>query len=157
MTSHIQRQAIRFATQADAAAIAELARVEIEHGLPWTWTQGRIEYAIASRETNVIAVGEPGALQGFGMMSYPNDDAHLLLFAVGRAHRRQGIGSRMLRWLEDVALTAGARRIRVECRRENSAARNFYCEHAYHEIAIKPKWYRGLVDGILLEKHLAGS
>lgn len=157
MTPDLSHQAIRFATQADAADIATLSRDAIEHGLPWTWTEARIAYAIASNDKNVIAVGETGAIAGFGIMSYPGDDAHLLLFAVRREHRRRGIGSRMLHWLEDVARTAGARRIHVECRRDNSPARNFYCEHGYHELAIRPKWYRGLADGVLLEKHLVGS
>ncbi len=155
MTPDTQHQAIRFATQADAADIAAMSRDDIEHGLQWTWTESRIAYAIATADTNVIVVGEPKSILGFGIMSYPNDDAHLLLFAVRRAHRRRGLGTRMLNWLEQVARTTGARHIRVECRRENDAARNFYCEHGYHELAIRPKRYRGVVDGILLEKHLA--
>jgi ribosomal protein S18 acetylase RimI-like enzyme len=157
MIPDTEHQAIRMATQADAAEIAAMSRDEIEHGLPWTWTEGRIAYAIASADKNVIVVGETGAIRGFCIMSYPGDDAHLLLFAVRPDHRRQGLGSRMLRWLEEVGRTAGARRIRMECRRENAAARNFYCEHGYHELALRPKWYRGRVDGILLEKHLVGS
>ena len=35
----------------------------------------------------------------------------LLLFAVARTHRRHGLGTQMLRWLEKVALAAGLRRI----------------------------------------------
>ena len=157
MTPDTRHQSIRLATQADAADIAAMSRDEIEHGLPWTWTEGRIAYAIASTDKNVIVIGERGAILGFGIMSYRSEDAHLLLFAVRRGHRRFGIGSRMLRWLEAVACTAGARRIHVESRRDNDAARNFYCEHGYQELAIRPKWYRGLVDGILFEKHLSGS
>ena len=34
------------------------------------------------------------------------------------------------------------------------AARNFYCEHGYHELDITTKIYRGLKDGIHLEKWL---
>lgn len=157
MIPDTERQSIRFATQADAADIAAMSRDEIEHGLPWTWTEGRIAYTIASKDKNVIVIGQRGAILGFGIMSYRSDDAHLLLFAVCRGQRRFGLGSRMLRWLEEVARTAGARRIHVECRRDNGAARNFYCEHGYHELAIRPKWYRATVDGIHLEKHLSGS
>lgn len=157
MAQDIQHQSIRLATQADAADIAVLARDEIEHGLPWTWTEARIAYNIAGNQQNVIVLGGPGSIAGFGIMSYPNENAHLLLFAVRRAHRRMGLGTRMLGWLESVARTGGAQRIHVECRRDNDAARNFYCEHGYHELAIRPKWYRGLVDGIQLEKHLVGS
>jgi ribosomal-protein-alanine N-acetyltransferase len=87
-------------------------------------------------------------------MFYASDDAHLLLFAVRLTHRRRGVGTAILRWLEDVARSAGAKRIRVECLRENSTARNFYCEHGYHELVITKKFYRGLKDGVHLEKWL---
>ena len=143
---------VRLATLSDAAEIAAMSREYIEHGLPWTWTEDRVAHSIRDRDTNVVLAREKGAIIGFGIMFYARDDAHLLLFAVRRTHRRRGIGSAILRWLEDVARAAGANRIRVECTRENSAGRNFYCEHAYHELEIKKNMYRGLKDGVHLEK-----
>lgn len=144
--------AVRLATLPDAADIAAMSRHYIEQGLPWTWTEERVAHSIRDPETNVVVVGESRALAGFGIMFYANDDAHLLLFAVRRAQQRRGVGSAILRWLEDVARAAGAKRIRVECLKENSAARNFYCEHGYHELDIGRKMYRGLKDGVRLEK-----
>lgn len=145
---------VRLAARDDAADIAMMSRDEIERGLPWSWTEGRVARAIANPDTNVVVAGPSGALAGFGIMSYPDDDAHLLLFAVAAAHRRRGVGSVMLDWLESVARVAGVRRIRVECRRGNDAARNFYGAHGYHESAIVRRYYRGLEDAIALEKHL---
>src|SRR5689334_1785191 len=69
---------IRLATRDDAAAIAALSRDEIERGFPWSWTEGRVARAIANPDANVIVTGAPGALAGFGIMSYVGDDAHLL-------------------------------------------------------------------------------
>jgi [ribosomal protein S18]-alanine N-acetyltransferase len=131
----IENLAVRLATRADAAGIAVMSRDHIEQGFPWSWTEGRVAHAIADRNTNVAVIGKSGALVGFGIMSY-RDDAHLLLFAVDAAQRRKGIGCMILRWLEDVARCAGMRRIRVECRRSNAAARDFYGEHGYHESTI---------------------
>jgi ribosomal-protein-alanine N-acetyltransferase len=144
--------AVRLATLSDAADIAAMSRDYIEQGLPWTWTEERVAHSIRDAETNVVVVGESRALAGFGIMFYANDDAHLLLFAVRRTQQRRGVGGAILRWLEDVARAAGAKRIRVECLKENSAARNFYCEHGYHELDIAKKMYRGLKDGVHLEK-----
>jgi len=145
---------VRLARTSDAADIAAMSRDYIEHGLPWTWTEGRVAASIRDPDINVVVVGERGAIQAFGIMSYPKDDAHLLLFAVRKSHRRRGVGSAILRWLEEAARTAGAKRIRVECRRDNVAARNFYCEHAYQELSITTNFYRGLKDGIHLVKWL---
>ena len=145
---------IRLANRDDAAAIAAMSRDEIEKGLPWSWTESRVARAIANPETNVIVAGPPGALGGFGIMSYVDADAHLLLFAVARSQRRQGIGSALLDWLETVAREALVRRIRVECRRSNESARNFYGEHGYFESAIVHRYYRSIEDAIVLEKLL---
>jgi [ribosomal protein S18]-alanine N-acetyltransferase len=146
--------AIRLATHADAVEIAMMSRDEIEYGLPWRWRHDRVASAIANADTNVVVVGEHGALTAFGIMSYASVDAHLLLFAVRRSSQRTGIGSAVLLWLEAVARTAGARRILVEARRDNVAARSFYGEHGYHERTIKKAMYSGLADGIRLEKLL---
>lgn len=146
--------AVRLARPSDAADIALMSRDYIEDGLPWTWTQGRVEAAVRDSEINVVVVGEPSAICAFGVMSYPDDDAHLLLFAVRASQRRRGVGTAILLWLEGAARTAGAKRIRVECRRDNVAARNFYCEHGYQELSITRKFYRGLKDGIHLVKWL---
>lgn len=146
--------AIRLALAADAPAIAALSRDTIEQGLPWAWRAPRIARAIRDPETNVAVVGPPGTVLGFGIMVYRENDAHLLLFAVDPARRREGLGSALLAWLEDVARIAGCRRIRVEARRDNVAARSFYSEHGYHERQIKAGMYGRGVDGVRLEKWL---
>ena len=145
---------VRLATLADAAAIAAMSRDYIEQGLGWSWTVSRVEAAIRDRDTNVAVVGEPGALLAFGIMGYREKAAHLALFAVRASHQRQGIGSRVLGWLETVAVTAGITHIHVECRRDNAAARNFYGEYGYHEQVISKGYYRGLEDAVRLEKWL---
>jgi ribosomal-protein-alanine N-acetyltransferase len=145
---------VRFARVADAPAIARMSRHCIEHGLPWSWRPDRVARAIGDADTNVIVVGDASALAGFGIMSYPDDDAHLLLLAVHPAQRRRGVGSAILGWLEAVARAAGTRRIRLEARRDNDTARHFYAEHGYHERRITKAMYCQRLDGIHLEKWL---
>lgn len=145
---------IRLAHAGDADDIAAMSRELIEHGLPWTWRPARVLGAIASPETNVAVVRERDGLVGFGVMQYLDSDAYLVLLAVGRAHRRRGMGSALLRWLEASAAAAGAQRIRLHARRDNVAGRTFYNEHGYHEVAIQPGRYAALLDGVGLEKWL---
>lgn len=145
---------ITVASKADAADIADMSRRLIEHGLPWTWRPERVLRAITAPNVNVAIVRELGTLAGFGIMEYWDDDAHLVLFAVRPARQRQGLGTAILGWLEASALAAGAQRIRVEARHDNVAARTFYNEHGYHELAIKSRMYSDTLDGIQLEKWL---
>jgi ribosomal-protein-alanine N-acetyltransferase len=145
---------VQLATAADAPQIARLSRDEIEYGLPWRWTPARVARCVRDPATNVAVVREDGRVIGFGIMSYREDDAHLLLLAVHPQRRRKGIATALLLWLEDVARAAGAARVRVEARRQNEAARCFYNEHGYHERAIEPARYSETVDGVALEKWL---
>jgi ribosomal-protein-alanine N-acetyltransferase len=131
-----------------------MSRDLIEHGLPWTWDAGRVLHAIAAPNMNVAVVREQQKLVAFGIMEYWDEDAHLVLFAVRPASQRQGVGTEVLRWLEASAIVAGAKRIRVEARQDNAPARNFYNEHGYHELTVKPGMYGGQIDGIQLEKWL---
>lgn len=148
---------VELARPDDAASIAALSRTLIEHGLPWTWQPSRVARAIASANTNVALVREDHRVTGFGIMEYWDDDAHLVLFAVRPDRQRQGVGSKLLGWLEACAVAAGAQRIRVEARRDNEAARCFYNEHNYHELVIKQRMYSEVLDGIRLEKWLRHS
>jgi ribosomal-protein-alanine N-acetyltransferase len=145
---------VRLAVPADAEPIAIASRDLIEHGLPWGWRRRRVLRAIRDPETNVAVVGAEGAPTAFGIMEYHEDDAHLVLMSVAPAQQRLGVGSALLLWLEAVARTAGVRRIRVEARRENLAARAFYNEHGYHERVIAKGMYSDAVDGVRLEKWL---
>jgi len=145
---------IQLASISDAAAIAAISRDHIEQGLGWSWTVGRVARAIRDPDTNVAVVRAKDGIRAFGIMSYRDEAAHLLLFAVRRTHQRQGIGSAVLDWLEAVARVAGIRRIQLECRRDNAAARNFYGTRGYHEQVISRGYYQGVEDAVRLEKWL---
>lgn len=145
------------ASKLDAEAIAVMSRDLIEHGLPWSWRSERVTRAIEAANTNVVVLRDRTELDGFGIMEYWDDDAHLVLLAVRATCQRRGIGSALLHWLEVSARVAGSQRIRVEARRENVAARNFYNDHGYHELTIRPRMYSGMVDGIHLAKYLRTS
>lgn len=131
-----------------------MSRDLIESELPWNWRSSRVLQAIRDPETNVAVLRAGGELVAFGIMEYLETDAYLALLAVHPSMQRRGVGSSVLCWLEASARAAGARRIRVETRRDNIAARSFYNELGYHEVAIRPGRYSDGIDGVLLEKWL---
>ena len=146
---------ISIAQESDAAEIAQMSRDLIEANLPWTWRPERVSRAIQAEHMNVAVVRERQTPMAFGIMEYWDDDAHLVLFAVRPSRQRQRTGTAVLQWLENSALVAGSQRIRVEARRDNLAAKNFYNEHGYHELKIKARMYSGVLDGIQLEKWIS--
>jgi [ribosomal protein S18]-alanine N-acetyltransferase len=146
--------AVHPASLEHALQIAEMSRDYIEYGLGWRWTEHRISKAIAAPDVNAVVVLHESSVVAFGIMIYEERHSHLQLLAVRPEHRRKGLASAVIGWLEKSARAAGSERILVECRRTNSPARCLYLEHGYHEKNIEVAMYRRLDDGIHLEKWL---
>jgi len=145
---------IRLAVAQDAQAIADMSRRDIEHGLGWSWDAPRVLRAIGDRATNVVVAARGGALLGFGIMQYAEETAHLSLLAVAPVARHQGLGKRLVGWLEAVARTAGIERLRVEARADNANALSFYQAQGFAELARVQGYYSGRIDAVRLEKAL---
>ncbi len=146
---------IRLATAADAVAIADMSRSDIEYGLGWSWREGRVLRAIRDPATNVAVITESDAIVGFGIMQYRDESAHLALFAIRSSHRNRGIGSRLVAWLEKPALIAGVQLLRVEARADNAAALSFYRRLGFELVNKVAGYYSGVVDAVQLEKRLS--
>ena len=145
---------IELATGADASVIAGLSRDAIERGLGWSWTAPRVLKALRDDATNVIVARRHGEVAGFAIMKYGDDTAHIVLLAVTAAHRRCGIGTTLLRWLETTARTAGITTIQLEARANNHEARAFYQQLGFNEIGVRVSYYRGVEDAVRFEKVL---
>lgn len=146
---------IRMARPVDATRIALMSRDFIEDGLGWRWTPARVTGYIRNKGTNVVVAESEHQLLGFGMMQYRDIEAHLLLFGVMPEARRRGIGTQLLRWLEQVALDAGIELIFLEARTTNTPAREFYRAHGYRELAVMQRYYSNREDAVRIGKDLA--
>lgn len=150
----IEQFEIRLAVAGDARRIAEMSRDTIEQGLGWRWTTKRVLDNVRDRDTNVVVACHHHSLVGFGIMKYNNEEAHLMLLAVSDSHRRKGIGSALLSWLELPALTAGIGCIYLEARQVNNGARDFYRRLGYREIRTLRGYYLGREDAVQIAKDL---
>lgn len=146
---------IRLAVPMDAGAIAAMSRDYIEHGLGWSWTAARVSHAIHEPSTNVVVARRRESMVGFGIMQYGDDTAHLALLAVDPTRRHQGLGKRLLGWLEQSARSAGMTHIRLEARADNRSAIAFYRSLEYLQAGTVPGYYEGSIDAVQLEKRLA--
>jgi len=146
---------IRLATTDEAPAIARMSRDWIEHGLGWSWTGARVSQAVGDPSTNVAVLVKSDVLQGFGIMQYLDDSAHLVLLAIPPLMRHQGLGRQLLGWLERSARIAGNTAIRLECRADNVNAIAFYCHLGYRQVGSVPGYYERRVDAVQLTKQWA--
>jgi ribosomal protein S18 acetylase RimI-like enzyme len=145
---------IRLAEPRDAQAIALMSRDFIESGFGWKYDAPRVLRAIRDRETVALVACEGGgaagpssksgrgSINGFAIMEFGDERAHLVLLAVRPSHRRTGIGRRLLEWLLDSARTAGISSVHLELRAANEAARRFYRAMGFYETVVVPGYYR---------------
>ncbi len=145
---------LRIALPGDAARIALMSRDLIEGGLGWSWTQTRVSKGIANPDTLSIVLRDDDSVIGFAMMYFGDEHAHLNLLAVQPTFQRTGLGTRMIRWLEESARVAGVRAVHLEVRARNQHARRFYRRLGFLEMALLPKYYRGIEAAVWMARDL---
>ena len=159
----------------DAREIAEMSRDLVEQGLAWSWTPARVQHFITGSESSVvIARRDRNAIQarstrfvddrygsarrgidGFAIMQFSDETAHLNLLAVAPEHRRQGLGRQMMQWLTTTAIEAGVFRIDLELRVQNEAARAFYQQIGFDTLERVENYYGGREAALRMTRRLA--
>jgi ribosomal protein S18 acetylase RimI-like enzyme len=160
MALNIDNHSLELARVSDAARLARMSHALIESGLRPAWTESRIGWHIRSPDS-VVLTARVGSIAlgirtvaGFAIMRYGDEIAHLNLLAVDPAHRRKRIGSQLVRWLEETAITAGTFDIGLELRASNSNALSFYTRMGYRETTRIPGYYQGVEPAIRMSRDL---
>ena len=146
---------LQLARPADATLIANLSRNLIEVGLQWRWTPPRVAASIRAPNVNVLVARMHARMAGFAIMRYGDDDAHLDLLAVAPPYRREGVGRRLLEWLEQCAVVAGIFTVALEVRAGNEAAQLFYKSMGYRPLMQLPGYYQGIEAAIRMGRDLS--
>ena len=71
--------------------------------------------------------------------------------------RRSGVGSLLLRAVEERLLSAGSQVVGLETAVDNLAALAFYKRHGYSVVRTWPRYYSNGVDALVMSKELASS
>lgn len=139
---------LNLAKRRDAPAIANMARVLIEYGLPWSWNERRIANCLVNRDCVVLTARDARRLVGFAIMEFLDDRAHLSLLAVKPGYQRMGVGRALLEWLHSSARTAGTFLVQLEVRSGNRPAMAFYKSLGFHEAGARRGYYADREDAV---------
>ena len=145
---------LRAAHPSEGASIASMSRLQVEYGLNWRWTPARIRRQIADPDTMVLVATRDGVLIGFAIMNFGDQHAHLYLLAVEPQHRRSGVGTAMVAWLEKSCRTAGIQSIRLEVRADNKLALAFYSRLGYRYHGQMAGYYERRESAVIMGKLL---
>ncbi|MFS8741644.1 ribosomal protein S18-alanine N-acetyltransferase [Synechococcus sp. WC10meta] len=96
-------------------------------------------------------LSSPGTLVGFGILWRIEEEAHIISLAVDPAHRRRGLGRRILEELLSQARAAGCRWATLEVRASNQAAIRLYESAGFQLLGRRKGYYNG-EDGLVYWK-----
>jgi len=113
---------------------------------------------LASADPAAWVVDLNGILVAFLIGRIAADEFEILNMAISRAHRRSGIGSKLLESALEFSRTAGSARAYLEVRASNGSALALYKRHGFTECGRRAEYYRDpLEDALLLCLRLGGT
>ncbi|TPW74917.1 GNAT family N-acetyltransferase [Schumannella soli] len=94
---------------------------------------------------------------GYAGLSAPSsaEQGDVQNIAVVAELRGAGLGRHLLRRLVAEAERRGLSDVLLEVRIDNSVAQSLYAAEGFEQIAIRPRYYRGAIDAVIMRKQLA--
>lgn len=126
------------------------------------WSRGIFERELADHVSRCYLAAvhptlhEPTVV-GYAGMQVLVDEAHITTMAVAEQARRRGVATRLLVELLRDARARGAASATLEVRVDNTAARALYAGFGFRPVGLRPRYYDGTVDALIMWAHDVGS
>ncbi len=118
------------------------------------WTKEMISDTFIQDNFIGLVAEEDGVLQGYIALTYCLDEAEINIIAVKREFRRKGIASNLLNSTFETLKMSGINKIFLEVRKSNKSAQSLYKKHGFEYIGVRPKYYKGVEDALIMSKSL---
>lgn len=146
---------IDLARKTDAEPIARLSRKYLETGLPgWVWNPEKVLDSICHPDSLVLLGCNSETVIAAAIISFSKRSAHLNLLVVAEEFQHMGIGSCLLRFLENSASLYGKRYLNLEVRANSEAALAFYQVLGYRKMKVLPNYYHNGESAIRMSHSL---
>ena len=96
-----------------------------------------------------------GEIAGFLLAEHAGRRAHLITLDVLERYRRRGIGTALLRAMEEKLAAGGVEHIELETATDNDAAVAFWHKHGYRTLGVLKRYYSNDLDAYFMQKLLA--
>lgn len=145
--------ALRPARPGDLAALVALEQTAFAYD---RMSRRQYQRHLGSDRAILLVAESAGELLGSALLFLRrhSDLARLYSLATAAASRGRGVGRALLSAIEAQAITRGIRRIRLEVRRDNTAAVALYEGHGYRRVAALDAYYDDGADAWRYEKTL---
>lgn len=126
-----------------------LLRIERD-AFPVPWSE-RAFRMVMRRDPGAILVAErAGRVSGYAALWVSAGEAELADLAVATEQRRRGVGRALLHACLREAAERGTRKIFLQVRESNEAARALYGDAGFREVGRRPRYYRAPPEDALV-------
>ena len=139
----------------DFAALHKLDQSCFLPGISYSKTTLRYFLTLASADC-IVAIEEDHVV-GFVLSEENPPLAHIITLDVAEKHRRHGVGTAMLKQLEENLALRGVRSILLETATDNEAAVAFWKRHGYRIEATLKRYYLRQIDAYEMRKILPAT
>jgi len=101
-----------------------------------------------------LVAEESGEVVGYVVGALMRRGGHVLSLAVHPLHRRKGVGSGLMKALEEVLKSRGAKRVELEVREDNVEARAFYEKLGYKPVRRLRRYYSDGSNAVAYRKEV---
>ena len=136
----------------DFATLYEIDHACFPPGI--AYSKRMLRYFLAMPTATCLLAVDGEQTGGFILGEMVGSEAHIVTLDVAEAFRRRGLGSLLLKALENSVVRQGARAMILETAVNNDAAIELWKRHGYRHVGILKRYYLDKVDAIQMRKSL---
>ena len=142
---------------ADFEALYAIDRVCYPRGIAYSRSMLREFLNFSGARCLVAQAGEPhgSSIAGFIISESSGANGRIITIDVLEQHRRGGVGTVLLRGIEQHMANTGVRRVELETATSNAAGVAFWERHGYRKTGVLRGYYLGRLDAWKMRKTLA--
>ena len=139
---------------ADLDAVMEI-ELDLFPKEAWSKDMFLEELAEVPQSREVVVLEQSDQIIGYASLRFVGREGDINTIAIARGHQRQGLGKKLLNWLEETAVSHGVRELFLDVRTDNEPAINLYKAAGFVRIDIRRNYYGPSIDADVMRKKLA--
>ena len=141
--------------QYEAKDFARLHKLDQECFAPGiAYSKWSLHYYLSLPGADCLVAEEGKQLAGFILAEENPPLGHIITLDVAEPFRRRGVGTMLLREMEEHFLFQGIQAVLLETSVENQSGIAFWEKHGYRTEAVVKKYYLGKIDAFEMRKRL---
>jgi [ribosomal protein S18]-alanine N-acetyltransferase len=143
---------IRAYAQEDFAGLYKLDQQCFPVGI--SYSKQMLQYFLNLPSADCLVAEDGKKISGFVLSEENPPLAHIITLDIAETYRRQGVGSALLREMDEHFVFRGVQSVLLETSVENQSGIAFWQHHGYRTEAVLKRYYLGRIDAYEMRKRL---